>query len=148
MSGEEGFAAGWRPKKGDRLEGVITELDIRYGEYEPYPIVVLDTGEGGAVAFHGFHTMAKKELAKRRPQIGDRIAITFHGKKRMRNGQEFAAYVIETPDRPPPPFKWGAFAGGEDAYEEEPLDEPDPGQPQPDTEGLTGEDSEDEDLPF
>lgn len=136
MSADDGtFAAGWKPKAGDRVEGRITSLDIRHGEYEPYPIVTITNGEE-AVAIHAFHTVLKNELSKRRPQIGDRLIVTYHGMRATNSGSKYHAYALETPDRPPPPFKWGAFSGA-DAYEEEPDPEPD----EPEAE-------DDEDPPF
>jgi hypothetical protein len=37
----DNFAEGWRPKPGDKLIGLVTDVDSRETEYgdEPYPII-------------------------------------------------------------------------------------------------------------
>jgi hypothetical protein len=122
MSSEEGFAAGWKPKQGDRVEGRIVSLDTRQGEYEPYPVVTVESEDGTATAIHAFHDVLRGELAKRRPQVGDRLIVTYFGRKTGNSGTSYNAYAVETPDRPPPPFRWDAF--GEADSEQESADEP------------------------
>jgi hypothetical protein len=86
------FAEGWRPKPGDKLIGLVTDVDSRETEYgdEPYPIITVVAEEGSTeegemvqpgceLAWHGFHTIARREIAKQRPGIGDHIGIAYHG---------------------------------------------------------------------
>ena len=88
----DSFAEGWKPKPGDKLIGTITDLDSRQTEYgdEPYRIVTVEAEEGSTQdgemiplgterAWHAFHTMARAELEKRAPAIGDHIGIAYHG---------------------------------------------------------------------
>jgi hypothetical protein len=69
----DNFAQAWKPEVGDKLIGEITDLDERENEYGVYPIVTIVTDEGEELAVHGFHTVLRNELAKRRPRVGDRI---------------------------------------------------------------------------
>ena len=78
---------GWRPESGDGVEGRITAISTRQGDYEPYPyleIVVSNATNqeliGKAVGVHGFHTVLKRELADKSPAVGDNIAIRYFGK--------------------------------------------------------------------
>lgn len=74
------FPESWRPAQGDVLEGVVTELDERDSEYgPPYAIVTVETDDGGELAAHCFHTMLRNAIARQNPQVGDRIAIAYHG---------------------------------------------------------------------
>ena len=43
------------------------------------PIVTVRTDDGHDYAFHAFHTVAKGELAKVQPRVGDWIGIAYHG---------------------------------------------------------------------
>lgn len=88
----DNFAEGWRPKPGDKLIGLVTDVDSRETEYgdEPYPIITVAAEEGSTqegemvrpgteLAWHGFHTIARREIAKQRPMVGDHIGIAYHG---------------------------------------------------------------------
>jgi hypothetical protein len=88
----DSFPEGWRPKPGDKLIGLVTDVDSRESEYhdEQYPIVVVEAEEGSTqdgemippgteLAWHAFHTMARREVGKQRPGIGDHIGIAYHG---------------------------------------------------------------------
>jgi hypothetical protein len=76
----DSFPEPWKPKAGDKLVGEISELDERTSEYGTYPIVVVLTSDGSERAFHAFHTVAKNELARQRPRVGDTIAVKYFGK--------------------------------------------------------------------
>jgi hypothetical protein len=41
--------------------------------------VTVRTDEGEFVAFHAFHTVAKEELAKLQPRVGDRFGVAYLG---------------------------------------------------------------------
>jgi hypothetical protein len=75
----DSFPEGWRPQPGDKLIGVVIGLEKRTTEYGEYPIVTVRTDEGKDYAFHAFHTVAKGELEKLQPMVGDRIGIAYHG---------------------------------------------------------------------
>jgi hypothetical protein len=88
----DSFAEGWRPKPGDKLFGLVTDVDSRESEYhdEPYPIITVEAEEGSTgdgemiqpgteLAWHAFHTIARREVAKQRPAVGDHIGIAYHG---------------------------------------------------------------------
>lgn len=101
----DSFAQPWRPEVGDKLIGEITDLDERENQYGTYPVVTVLTDEGEELAFHAFHTVARNELAKRRPQVGDRIGIAYHGKP---EGKEYELYrvVVESDRQSPSGINW------------------------------------------
>ena len=69
---EKDYAPAWRRKPGDALVGEVADLSQNTGyDGEPYPIVVVKQDGGEELAFHAFHTVARNELAKQRPQIGE-----------------------------------------------------------------------------
>jgi hypothetical protein len=76
------FPEAWRPETpGEKLIGELTDVDMRESEYgEPYPILtVLSEEDGQEKAWHAFHTMARNEVAKKKPQIGERVGIVYAG---------------------------------------------------------------------
>jgi hypothetical protein len=121
----DNFAAAWRPEPGDKLIGVVADLDERASQYDEdaYPVVTVETDDGRELAFHAFHTVARNELAKQRPQIGDRIAIRYAGRPA---GKSYEAYriVVERPDAPPRTIDWDKHATPDEA-EDEPAEEDD-----------------------
>ena len=61
-----------------------------------YPVVTVETGDGQELAFHAFHTVARNELAKQRPVIGDRIGVAYHGKRDGKNYESYRVIVERT----------------------------------------------------
>jgi hypothetical protein len=73
-------AEAWRPDPGDVLVGEVVELDEREGfAGVRYPVVTVRTDVGEYVAFHAFHTVARDELARWEPKIGERLGVAYHG---------------------------------------------------------------------
>ncbi len=74
-------APAWRPQRGDVLIGEVVALDERRGFAERlYPIVtILDNETGHELAFHAFHTVAKNEIEKLAPKVGDTIGVAYLG---------------------------------------------------------------------
>jgi hypothetical protein len=114
------FADAWRPDPGDKLVGEIVELGQRAGyNDEPYPIVTIKQDDGVELAFHAFHTVARNELAKLRPQIGQRLAVRYEGEKQGADGKSrYHAYRLATDQVPA--FNWASFADGTDVTAVEP----------------------------
>lgn len=77
---EEAQAEGWRPEPGARIVGTVIDIAANDMGYGPYAIVTLETASG-PIAVHAFHTVLRRELAKRRPKVGDQLDITYLGKK-------------------------------------------------------------------
>jgi hypothetical protein len=152
MSVGDDFATGWRPKAGDRIEGRITSIDVRHGEYEPYPIITIVDEGGEPVAVHAFHDVLRNELAKLQPEVGDRLVVVYRGQKEGRSGSRYHSYAVETPDRPPPPFDWGMFGGDASREEQPPPPEqtelPESWKPSESDAPKEQEDPADDDLPF
>ena len=73
-------AEAWRPEAGDKIVGTVVDVDSRDGEFGLYPIVTVQTDTGDERAVHAFHTVLKREFAKRQPRPGERIGIKYLGK--------------------------------------------------------------------
>jgi hypothetical protein len=121
------FPEPWKPEPNDVLEGVVTELDWRDSDYseDQYPILTVLGDDGIEQSFHGFHTMARLEIERKKPRIGDRIAIAYHGLGQAKPGME-------------PPHRYRVVVDGQPANTE--------GQPEGQLE-LTGTDGDDG-IPF
>jgi hypothetical protein len=100
------FPEAWRPKAGEYLIGTVTSLDERDGEYGSYPIVTVVTDDGKRLAFHAFHTVARGELARLRPKVGDEIGIKYHGRDAERGYERYTMRV----DRPGAEVDWDRHA--------------------------------------
>jgi hypothetical protein len=111
------FADAWRPDPGGKLVGEIVELGSRAGyNDELYPIVTVRRDDGVELAAHCFHTVLRNELAKIRPQVGQRIAIRYEGERQGADGKSrYHAYRVATDSVPV--FSWGAFGDAADVTE-------------------------------
>jgi hypothetical protein len=119
----DSFPEPWKASKGDKLIGELVDLDMRDSEYgDPYPILTVDAGDGstmdgdpirGEHAWHAFHTMARNEVAKKRPQIGEQVGISYHGKGQAApgmNAPERWRLIVDRPRSEQPPIDWDAIA--------------------------------------
>jgi hypothetical protein len=71
----------WRPEPGQSLTGTLVEIEMRPSDFgADYPVVTLLDADGNEFVFHAFHTTARTELAKLRPEPGDQIGIRYRGK--------------------------------------------------------------------
>jgi hypothetical protein len=100
----DSFAAWWEHEKGDKLFGVVTDVDTRHSEYGEYRIVTVLVEEPGSTekggepiavgeerGFHASSTVAKNEVEKKDPQPGDSFGVAFHG---VPEGKDFKLYKI------------------------------------------------------
>jgi hypothetical protein len=109
------FAPAWRPQAGDTLTGEVVGIGERVGyDDEVYPIITVRTDDG-ELAFHAFHTVARNELAKARPAIGEVIGVKYAGQKPGARGSYHAYRVVV--DRPQQAFNWSRYGVDEDAAE-------------------------------
>ena len=104
------FAEPWKPKTGDKVIGVITDVTTRDGGYGEYLIVSLKTG-GGEVAVHAFHEVLRAELARIAPKPGDEIGIRYLGKHPEKGYHSYKVARAGTGA-----FDWGRFSD-QDAVE-------------------------------
>jgi hypothetical protein len=107
-------AEGWRPSPGDVLIGEVTAIEERRGFAErPYPVVTVRTDEGEFVALHAFHTVAKDELAKLQPRVGDRFGVAYLGLVRKEDDSRYELYrmkVVREDDAARGEPDWAAIA--------------------------------------
>lgn len=91
---DKGFAQGWRPEVGDKITGTITEISEMESQFGgTYPIVVVATDNGDEVAVHAFHTVLKANIARQRPQVGDRIGIKYFGRDEHKGYENYRVVV-------------------------------------------------------
>jgi hypothetical protein len=106
----EPLAEAWRPAPGESLIGRVVAVDQRISSYDGvslYPVVTVRREDGTTAAFHGYHAVAKAELAKQAPRVGERIGIKYIGK---RPGKQYEHYRIVV-DRDGPAIDWGRIGG-------------------------------------
>lgn len=106
--------SGWQPTDGEIIEGVIVALDFATSKQdgEPYPLVVLRLDDDREVTVHGHHRVLRDELAKRAPNEGDRLKITYLGKVTPDGGgRAYAAYRVQGGSNP---FTWNMFRDPDD----------------------------------
>jgi hypothetical protein len=89
---------------------------VRIGPDEfgsPYPLLEVETDDGEVVAVHAFHTVLKNELAKKRPDVGDRVGIKYLGTPPGKNYESYRVVIERTTASSP---NWDAI--GANAAEE------------------------------
>ena len=111
---DRNFAPAWRPDAGDTLIGKVVGISARDGGFGEYPIVVVRPGQTAEteLAFHAIHTVAQNELASKKPQIGEMIAIKYVGKRESASGKaKYHGYKVVI-DRDGGEFDWTRYGDG------------------------------------
>jgi hypothetical protein len=110
---EQEYAEAWRPEPEERLAGDVVDITRLTSSYDEaaYPCVTIRKQDGsGEAAFHAFHTVAKRELSKLRPRVGDTIGIKYLGLKETQDGRKVHVYrAVSNEARLE--FSWGEFTG-------------------------------------
>jgi hypothetical protein len=96
----DSFAEAWKPEPGEKLVGVVVDLDSRETEYGRYAIVTLRTDEGDERAVHAYHTVLAREFEKRTPRLGERLGVKYLGK----SDKGYEGYRVAWADIVPPDF--------------------------------------------
>lgn len=81
----------WMAAPGEVLVGLVVNIDRRTSAYGPYPSVTVRKEDGEELVFHAFRTVAKSELSRCRPVIGDQIGILYEGQVK---GGDYHGYRI------------------------------------------------------
>jgi hypothetical protein len=89
------------------LIGRVVDLDEFEGEYGRYVVVVVERDGGERVAWHAKPVVAKSELAKAAPDVGDRIGIRYDGSQGERNYHAFRVVLGR-----PPRIDWSRYRQG------------------------------------
>jgi len=75
-------AKAWRPDEGDMITGRVVKLLLRQSEeFEPYPVVILDTGDHAYTALHAFHQILFAQLKAVKASPGDEFTIVYEGRQ-------------------------------------------------------------------
>lgn len=96
----------WKPTPGDLLVGTVLDITERTTEYGDYPIVTISNNDG-SWEFHAFHTVARQEIRRQRPNIGDLIGVRYLGKP---DGKDYELYRIVIERLPTSPNPLPAIA--------------------------------------
>jgi hypothetical protein len=110
---DAGYAKAWKPKRVDKrlekpsekVEGVVADISLVSSEYgEPYVCLTIEQDDGVEVAFHAFHTVARAEIAKKQPQVGERVAVGYYGTgepaKSGMSGPQLFRLVVDRDQKP------------------------------------------------
>ena len=136
---EQGNAPAWRPDQDHpkTIVGTIVDIDQGQSEYQgAYPILTIaveDPGKfaidsGNELAVHGFHSVLRNELIKKKPNIGERIGIIFGGEVETKPGSRFKSYLKYTVkvDRASADFNWDSLGADPDPTDVNPAYAPEP----------------------
>lgn len=116
----------WKPQPGDVLVGEVVEIDVRDGGYGDYLTVTVATEDGREVTFHGFHSVAKRELAKVRPEVGSKIGIKYQDRS-TGTARSYERYKIVTESVQGPRVPdWAAIARQAESEVDETESQPAP----------------------
>jgi hypothetical protein len=142
----DNFPEAWIAEPDDKLVGEIVDLTTTDGGYGEYPIVTVlvedESTDGGQPIglgdernWHAFDTVAKNELAKQQPRIGDGIAAKYFGKRPGKDGTEYKAWriIVEHRGSPVETEPAAGFVPAETTGEES---------------GEKGDVGDDDDIPF
>lgn len=83
---------GWKPEPGDKVVGTVVNLETggegsTYGSYPLLTIALDNSGE--LLMVHAFHSVLRRELARKSVGMGDRVGIKYLG---SRDGGEFGKF--------------------------------------------------------
>lgn len=94
--GDADYADAWQPSPGDILAGKVQTVSIRDNhDYDPYPIVTVETEDGNRLAFHAAPTVAKQEVQDKSPNPGDLLAVRYDGERKSQNsGRTYKAFTV------------------------------------------------------
>lgn len=138
------FAAAWRPDPGDKIAGEVVAIGERQGQYDPYVVVTLRRDDGEEFAIHAFHQVLGAQLAALRPQLGDKLALKYQGKKQNQAGTGSYHAYRAVKDGDEAGIDWSKYDAGEP--------EPDGGSDLPSTDAqpddFAATADQDEPLPF
>jgi hypothetical protein len=88
------YAPAWKPRPGEKVVGRVLAIETIPGQYGAYPVVTLSTDDG-EVAIHAFHAVLKSELARQKPQPGDRLGCKYIGRD-AEKGYEKYRLIVES----------------------------------------------------
>jgi len=89
------YAEAWKPTPGATLTGTMTAVEmIDPNGKGAYPVVTVRSDDGQEFNVHAFHSVLKRELARRRPKPGDEIAILYEGKREGGAYGEYHSYRV------------------------------------------------------
>lgn len=116
---ESGLPSAWRPDQedADLLIGKVVDIQVGTSDYDPYPLLVVQSDDGSEKAIHGFHTVLRNELMRQKPQIGERIGIKYLGEQATKPGSKFKSFIgyrVKV-ERELGSFDWSKLGQAEDA---------------------------------
>jgi hypothetical protein len=90
MTDENSYPEAWKPQAGATLTGTMVGVEmIDPNGKGAYPVVTIRGEDGQEHAVHAFHSVLKRELARRRPKAGDELSIVYEG---QREGGAYGKY--------------------------------------------------------
>lgn len=106
-------APAWDPAPGQTIDGTVAHIGLRESQYGAYPVVTMavtsaeDPESVSYAAVRAFHNTLKSALFEVKPKIGDRLTITYGGRKESKgrrdsngNPVQYHVYTVIDPDAP------------------------------------------------
>lgn len=94
-------APAWDPAPGQTIDGTVAHIGMRGSQYGPYPAVTLSVPSAEdpeALAYtvvRAFHGTLKTALFELKPKVGDRLTITYGGRKASKERRDSAGDPVE-----------------------------------------------------
>jgi hypothetical protein len=100
----------WRPDQGDPnpLVGKLADVTTATNNYSEYPLAEIIDDQDVAWLFHAFRSIAKAELVRLAPEIGDPISVYYGG---VPAGKEYHLYKCRFADGRSTKIDWSRHAG-------------------------------------
>lgn len=96
----------WMPEAGETLAGTVVDVEVRSSQFGKYPAVTVQRLDGTKLVFHAFRTVALNEVLRRKPKVGDVIAIAYFG---VTKGTDYHQYKLRIGRANSEDFDWSQF---------------------------------------
>ena len=83
----------WDPEPGDAVAGIVADLRELDGEYNSYPLVVLDVGDR-LVEISCGRSVLRTEVMQRDVRVGDTLAVKYDGPTTSKAGKSYHGYTV------------------------------------------------------
>jgi hypothetical protein len=133
----------WRPDQGDPnpLVGKLADVTTASSNYGEYPLAEIIDDQDVAWAFHAFRSIAKAEIVRLGPELGDRVSVYYGG---VPAGKEYHVYKVRFADGRSSKVDWSRHA--EDEVPPVPLSGP--SEAEEAAKDAARQEANDDDVPF
>ncbi len=108
------FPEAWRPDPGDKLVGTLVDVSEYDGGYGAYPVLVIRGDDGAEHAWHAMHSVARGEVGRLQPRIGERLGVKYLGKQISKSGVSYNGWRVAGDRKPGDVIDLSAYAHDDD----------------------------------